>query len=68
MVNGVSAVSRLAKSGDVRSDAKRLHLRLNEQGLIDLQTWMIDSTAVRETRASSSARKKGGLTSLPITL
>ena len=25
---------------------KRLHLRLNEQGLIDLQTWMIDSTAV----------------------
>jgi len=27
-----------------------LHLRLNEQGLIDLQTWMIDSTAVRATR------------------
>lgn len=40
---------------------KRLHLRLNEQGLIDLQTWMIDSTAVRATRASSGARKKGGL-------
>ncbi|HBO8767057.1 TPA: IS5 family transposase [Pseudomonas aeruginosa] len=39
---------------------KRLHLRLNEQGLIDLQTWMIDSTAVRATRASSGARKKGG--------
>ena len=47
---------------------KRLHLRLNEQGLIDLQTWMIDSTAVRATRASSGAGKKGGLTSLPITL
>ena len=47
---------------------KRLHLRLNEQGLIDLQTWMIDSTAVRTTRASSGAGKKGGLTSLPITL
>ncbi len=41
---------------------KCLHLRLNEQGLIDLQTWMIDSTAVRATRASSGARKKGGLT------
>nr|WP_296263771.1 IS5 family transposase [Pseudomonas sp. UBA6562] len=38
---------------------KRLHLKLNEQGLIDLQTWMIDSTAVRATRASSGARKKG---------
>ena len=47
---------------------KRLQLRLNEKGLIDLQTWMIDSTAVRATRASSGARKKGGLTNLPITL
>ena len=47
---------------------KRLHLKLNEQGLIDLQTWMIDSTAVRATRASSGARIKRNLTSLPITL
>ncbi|WP_414892466.1 IS5 family transposase [Pseudomonas serboccidentalis] len=39
---------------------KRLHLRLNEQDLNDLQTWMIDSTAVRATRASSGAGKKGG--------
>ncbi len=31
---------------------KLLHIRLNEQGLIDLETWMIDSTAVRATRAS----------------
>ncbi|AIG00955.1 ISPs1, transposase OrfA [Pseudomonas fluorescens] len=38
---------------------KRLHIRLNEQGLIDLDTWMIDSTAVRATRASSGAGKKG---------
>ncbi|RFQ01326.1 IS5 family transposase [Pseudomonas putida] len=38
---------------------KRLHLKLNEQGLIDLQTWMIDSTAVRATRASSGAGKRG---------
>jgi hypothetical protein len=29
--------------------------------LIDLETWMIDSTAVRATRASSGAGKKGGL-------
>jgi transposase len=47
---------------------RRLHLRLNDKGLIDPHTWMIDSTAVRATRASSGAGKKGGLTSLPITL
>lgn len=47
---------------------RRLHLRLNDKGLIDPHTWMIDSTAVRATRASSGARKKRGLTSLPITL
>ncbi|CAK9888268.1 IS5 family transposase [Pseudomonas wadenswilerensis] len=40
---------------------KRLHIKLNEQGLIDLETWMIDSTAVRATLASSGAGKKGGL-------
>ncbi len=34
---------------------KRLHIRLNEQGLIDLETWMINSTAIRATRASSGA-------------
>ena len=39
---------------------KRLHIRLNEKGLIDLDTWMIDSTAVRATRASSGAGQKGG--------
>lgn len=36
---------------------KRLHVRLNQEGLIDLDTWMIDSTAVRATRASSGAEK-----------
>lgn len=47
---------------------KRLHLKLNDQGLIDLQTWMIDSTAVRATRASSGAGKKGGRMNPLITL
>ena len=45
-----------------------LHLKRNDQGLIDLQVWMIDSTAVRATRASSGAGKKGGLKNLPIML
>ncbi len=40
---------------------KRLHLKLNAQGQIDLTIWCIDSTAVRATRASAGAGKKGGL-------
>ena len=47
---------------------KRLHLKLNDQGLIDLQTWMIDSTAVRATRASAGAGKKEAMMNPPITL
>ncbi len=39
---------------------KRLHVKLNAQGLIDLNTWCIDSTAVKATRASSGAGQKGG--------
>lgn len=38
---------------------KCLHLRLNEQGLIDLQTWMIDSSAANgcsPTRATTPKR------------
>ncbi|MGP8291662.1 IS5 family transposase [Vreelandella zhanjiangensis] len=37
----------------------RLQLQLREDGLIDLETWMIDSTAVRATRASAGGGKKG---------
>ena len=38
---------------------KRLHIKLNEHGLIDQETWMINSTAVRATWASYGAGKKG---------
>jgi hypothetical protein len=44
-----------------RSLSERLHIRLNPEGLIDLDTWMIDCTAVSATRASSGAGKKGSL-------
>ncbi len=37
----------------------RLQLKLREDGLMDLDTWMIDSTAVRATRATSGGGKKG---------
>ena len=43
-----------------------LHVRLNQEGLIDLDTWMIDSTVVRAARASSGAGKRGaGRTARP---
>lgn len=37
----------------------RLHLKLREDGLVDLDTWMIDSTSIRATRAASGGGKKG---------
>lgn len=38
----------------------RLHLRLREDGLMDLDTWMVDSTTIRATRSASGAGKKVG--------
>ncbi len=38
----------------------RLQLKLREDGLMDLDTWMVDATAVRATRAASGGGKKGG--------
>lgn len=38
---------------------KRLHIRMSEQGSIDLESWLIDFTALCATRASSRAREKG---------
>lgn len=38
---------------------ERLQVRLNQEGLIDLDIWMIDSTVVRATRVSSDAGKRG---------
>lgn len=37
----------------------RLHLRLREDGFMDLDTWMADSTSIRATRSASGAGKKG---------
>ncbi|MFP5300635.1 IS5 family transposase [Cobetia sp. SIMBA_158] len=46
--------------GTFEAVLSRLQLRLREDGLMDLETWMIDSTAVRATRASAGGGKKGG--------
>lgn len=37
----------------------RLHLRLRQDGFIDLDTWMVDSTTIRATRAAAGGGKKG---------
>lgn len=60
MVNGVQRFRDWRDDGTFDQVLERLHIRLNQEGLIDLDTWMIDSTAVRATRASSGAGKKGG--------
>ena len=39
----------------------RLHLCLREDGYMDLDTWMVDSTSIRATRSASGAGKKGDL-------
>ncbi|GAB2715040.1 hypothetical protein GCM10027172_07430 [Halomonas garicola] len=41
---------------------ERLHLQLREDGLMDLDTWMVDSTSIRATRAASGGGKKGAQT------
>ncbi|BBR52746.1 hypothetical protein WP4W18C03_10730 [Pseudomonas putida] len=58
MVNGVSKILQLANQGSFDQMFKRLHLKLNEQGLIYLQAWMIDPTEVRATLALSGAGEK----------
>lgn len=39
----------------------RLHLKLRQDGYLDLDTWMIDSTTIRATRAASGGGKNRGL-------
>jgi len=44
-------------SGLFDSILGRLHIELDEQGLIDYSTWMIDSTSIRASRAALGAPK-----------
>lgn len=44
----------------------RLHLKLRQDGYLDLDTWMIDSTTIRATRAASGGGKKGARTNREI--
>ncbi|KPX37394.1 ISPs1a-2 [Pseudomonas amygdali pv. eriobotryae] len=46
-------------NGTFEQILRHLYLRLREDGLIDLDTWMVDSTSIRASRAASGAEKKG---------
>nr|WP_134931458.1 IS5 family transposase [Pseudomonas syringae] len=47
-------------NGKFEQVLRHLHLRLREDGFIDLDTWMVDSTSIRASRAASGAEKKRG--------
>lgn len=46
--------------GTFEAVLERLQFRLREDGLMDLDTWMVDATPIRATRAASGGGKKGG--------
>lgn len=45
--------------GTFEAVLSRLQLKLREDGLMDLDMWMIDATSVRATRAAAGGGKKG---------
>ena len=50
--------NRWSKDGTLQKILRRLHLKLNDQGLIDADVWHADSTTIRASRAASGAKKK----------
>ena len=47
--------------GTLERSLSRLHLKLREDGYMDLDTWMVDSTSIRATRSAAGGSKKGAL-------
>ena len=47
------------REGVIECIVKRLQLRLNQEGHIDLDLWCIDGTSIRAARAAAGAPKKG---------
>jgi len=45
--------------GVIECMLKRLQLRLNKEGYIDLDLWCIDGSSIRAARAAAGAPKKG---------
>ncbi len=57
--SGVIYPSKWRDDGTFEAVLSRLQLKLREDGLMDLDTWMIDATSVRATRAAAGGGKKG---------
>ena len=53
-----SRFRRWRQEGRFDQILKRLHLRLDTQGLIDYQSWMVDATYIRASKAAAGAAKK----------
>lgn len=51
--------SDTGEMGTFEAMLSRLQRRLREDGLMDLDTWMIDSASIRATRSASGGSKKG---------
>ena len=49
---------RWQKDGTIDRILERLQLRLDEQGRIDIECWMVDATIVRASRSAAGALKK----------
>jgi transposase len=52
--------NRWSKEGIWKHLLVRLHVRVDEQGKIDWETWYVDTTMVRASRAAAGAGQKGG--------
>ncbi len=59
-------LTRWRREGLFDTIPDRLRLRLNAEGLIDLDLWCIASTSVRASRSAAGARKTGIRRSLRI--
>ena len=49
--------ARYRRDGTLAAILARLHVTLDERGLIDVELWAVDSTAVRAHRAAAGARR-----------
>lgn len=53
-----SRFRRWQRDGTLERILQRLHLQLDAEGRIDLDTWMVDATIIRANRSAAGAEKK----------
>jgi hypothetical protein len=50
--------NRWSKSGFIAKLLERLQMKLNDEGFIDHEIWLMDSTIVRASRSAAGARRE----------